>query len=191
MWSEVEEERRIMGIIKDLTGKRFGRLTVIEQAGRGKYRHVLWKCVCDCGKETYVTSNQLVTGRTKSCGCLHEEFIGNISRKHSGSNDRLYNIWEAMKKRCNNQHCPDYKNYGAVGVTVCDEWYDYGTFRTWALANGYDPNAEFSKCTIDRINPFGNYEPSNCRWVDMKVQRNNQRSHYLERENERRKMCDM
>jgi len=180
-----------MGIINDLTGKRFGRLTVIEQAGRSKHRYVLWKCVCDCGNEVVKSGHELMEGKTVSCGCYKNDMIRARRLKHGGSEERLYNIWEAMKKRCNNQRCPDYKNYGAMGVTVCDEWYDYGTFREWALTNGYDPNAEFSKCTLDRINPFGNYEPSNCRWADMKVQRNNRRSHYLERENERRKMCDM
>lgn len=169
-----------MGIVIDLTGNRYGRLTVIEQSGRSSDRHVMWKCLCDCGKVTLVSSHSLRMGCTKSCGCLNGEMSGKRNYKHGGSNERLYEIWEAMKKRCSNPKCEDYKGYGEKGVTVCDEWMDYGEFRKWAMANGYDPKAKYGDCTIDRINPFGNYEPDNCRWVDLKVQANNKRSNYME-----------
>ena len=78
-----------------------------------------------------------------------------------------------MKSRCNDRtgYCKD--------VAVCDEWRDYPTFREWAYSHGYDESAPKGECTIDRINPFGNYEPSNCRWVDMKTQAQNKRTHWL------------
>ena len=68
-----------------------------------------------------------------------------------------------------------YKNYGGRGITVCEEWHDFATFKEWAYSNGYDENAAQYECTIDRINNDGNYEPSNCRWVDMKTQSKNTR----------------
>lgn len=89
-----------------------------------------------------------------------------------------------MRCRCNNPKDKAYKYYGAKGVKVCAEWeHDYGAFRDWALANGYDPNAKFQECTIDRINPFGNYEPSNCRWVDIATQGRNKRTNYVKQNN--------
>lgn len=81
-----------------------------------------------------------------------------------------------MKKRCSNSKCKSYKNYGARGISVCEEWdKDYSSFRKWAYENGYDENAPKFKCTIDRIDNDGNYCPENCRWVDMKIQNSNKR----------------
>ena len=84
-----------------------------------------------------------------------------------------------MKKRCENPNCASYKWYGAKGVIVCEEWHDYTKFKEWALSSGYDDTAKKGDCTIDRINPYGNYEPSNCRWVNMKVQANNKRKEVM------------
>lgn len=81
-----------------------------------------------------------------------------------------------MKRRCENSNHKDYKWYGAKGITVCEEWHNYPAFKQWAVENGYDENAPKGKCTIDRINPYGNYEPNNCRWVDMKTQNSNKRN---------------
>jgi hypothetical protein len=84
-----------------------------------------------------------------------------------------------MGDRCENKKNKSYAYYGAQGVRVCDEWdSDYAKFRDWAMANGYDPEAEFQQCTLDRINPFGDYEPSNCRWVDIVTQERNRRRSY-------------
>lgn len=80
-----------------------------------------------------------------------------------------------MKKRCESSNHKDYKWYGAKGVSVCDDWHDYRVFKEWAINNGYDENAEWGQCTIDRINPYGNYDPSNCRWVSMAEQARNKR----------------
>lgn len=150
-----------MSAAKNLVGQSFGRLFVIERNGR-KGNKALWKCRCDCGNETNVTSSDLVTGNTQSCGCQRKEnFNHNI---HGHSHERLYGIYIAMKTRCRNN--PYYSK-----VSVCDEWVnDYESFREWALNNGYSDSL-----TIDRINNDGNYEPTNCRWVSMKEQRINQR----------------
>ena len=89
-----------------------------------------------------------------------------------------------MRNRCYNPHRNSYRYYGAKGVRICDEWRDdYSKFREWALANGYDENAPRGQCTIDRINPFGDYEPSNCRWVDLKTQARNRRRDYARKNN--------
>jgi hypothetical protein len=80
-----------------------------------------------------------------------------------------------MKKRCENKTDNSYQWYGAKGVSVCEEWHDYEVFKEWAIVNGYDKNAEYGKCTIDRIDPCGNYEPSNCRWVGIAEQNRNKR----------------
>lgn len=149
-------------------GERFGKLVVIERNGSRNNR-VVWKCQCDCGKVVDVVSQDLTRGHTKSCGCLHLESVS----KHGGRKDRLYSVWHSMIRRCETSTDKEYKYYGAKGVAVCEAWHDYILFKKWALDNGYDENAKYGDCTIDRINPNGNYEPSNCRWVDMKTQNNN------------------
>lgn len=88
----------------------------------------------------------------------------------------LYSIWCGMKKRCYYQKSPNYKSYGGRGVKVCDEWKnDFKSFYNWAMSNGYRDNL-----TIDRINPFGNYEPSNCRWATYEEQAKNKRKNFKE-----------
>lgn len=94
---------------------------------------------------------------------------------HGKSNkERLYQTWKNMRQRCNNPNRSDYKRYGGRGITICDEWNDYNTFRDWALSNGYSDNL-----SIDRIDVNGNYEPSNCRWVDGIIQANNVRNNRI------------
>jgi len=96
-----------------------------------------------------------------------------LYHRHGESKTRLYRTWTNMRFRCNDTHDCHYKYYGAKGVKVCKEWDDFTVFKDWALANGYDKNAPFGVCTIDRIDVDGNYEPSNCRWVDAKTQIHN------------------
>lgn len=146
----------------DRTGQRFGKLVVVEEAGRNASKKVLWRCKCDCGNESIVVSGSLVTGNTTSCGCDKGYF------KHGGTGKGSYNTWRAMMRRCYNPKDKDYKRYGLVGVRVDPDWHHYENF---ALDIG-EPNGDE---TLDRINPYGNYEPSNCRWAGIKEQGRNKR----------------
>lgn len=167
-----------MGGVKfnDISGQRFGKLTAVEPAGRYKKTGALmWKCVCDCGKEVIVRGACLRQGNTRSCGCLNQETRRKTAKitftKHGGRNTRLYNIWKDMRQRCHNENSTSFGRYGGRGVSVCKEWEDFQNFRTWAIANGYGDDL-----TIDRIEVNGNYEPGNCRWVDNIIQGNNKRN---------------
>jgi len=144
----------------DRTGQVFGRLTVTEQAGRDKLKKVLWRCRCECGNETVVVSGSLVTGNTTSCGCEGGNF------KHGGTGKGSYNTWRAMIRRCTIPTDKDYPRYGGKGVTVCSAWIEYEQF---AKDMGEPQGDE----TLDRINVYGNYEPSNCRWAGVQTQNRN------------------
>lgn len=164
----------------DITGQKFGRLTALRRTGYRKYPCggglSIWECKCDCGNVIELPLAALRTGNTSSCGCLYKEVMRNIHGKHLETNSRLYRVWKQMRKRCNNTNCREYRWYGAKGVKVCAEWdKSYEAFRDWMLCHGYDESAERGKHTIDRINPFGNYEPDNCRIVSMDVQLHNRR----------------
>ena len=163
-----------MGILVDLTGQKFGKLTVIERHGIDKHGHAAWRCKCECGSETVVSSLYLKKGDTKSCGCLHNLNLINRSTKHGKCGTRLYTVWKSMKDRCYRSHNDRYERYGGRGITICDDWReDFQAFYDWAMANGYDENAPYGQCTIDRIDNDKGYSPDNCRWVDVKTQNNN------------------
>lgn len=146
----------------DRTGEVFGKLTVVEQAGRDKLKKVLWRCKCECGTEAVVVSGSLVTGNTTSCGCIGTNF------KHGGAGKGSYNTWRAMIRRCLVTTDKDYPRYGGKGVLVCPEWMEYRNFA----ADMGEPSGDE---TLDRINVYGNYEPSNCRWAGVQTQNRNVR----------------
>lgn len=165
----------------DLTGKHFGKLTVIcrgpdriNKSGKS----VRWKCICECGVETLVDGRHLKNGHTKSCGCekqISAQKMGKQQATHNRYPTRLYHIWNGLKMRCQNKNNDRFSAYGGRGITVCAEWAgSFETFRDWALANGYRDDL-----SIDRINVNGDYCPENCRWVSMKTQCENRSNNNL------------
>lgn len=165
-----------MSKFKDLTGQRFGKLVVIERYGSHK-GHSQWKCKCDCGNYSIVTTGNLNSGHSKTCGCSYYE-SKNI--KHGLRHTRLYGVWLNIKRRCYLETKPDYERYGGRGIKMCDDWKnDFASFYEWAYKNGYDENASYMECTLDRINTDKDYSPDNCRWVSNKVQQNNKRNNII------------
>lgn len=114
-----------------------------------------------------------MSGDTASCGCLRSEVAAKLNAKHglahSGS---TYDIWVLMRQRCNNPKATGYRYYGGLGVTVCKRWDDYELFLQ-------DMGERPAGLTLDREDPFGNYEPGNCRWVDWAEQNRNKRHKQL------------
>ena len=170
-----------MGKVKDLTGQRFGRLTVIRQNGfgeRNKFgsRYAKWLCKCDCGNSCERTTDILKRNRNDhSCGCLAKEHLDEMAKAnvtHGMTGSRLYGCYKGMMSRCYRPKDIHYNAYGKRGITVCEEWKNNPkAFIKWALANGYSDDL-----TIERINVNGNYEPSNCTWIPMSEQYKNKQS---------------
>lgn len=159
----------------DLAGQRFGRLVAVKMVGKASGGTALWECICDCGKKHIVRSASLRNGDTQSCGCLHREGLVKRNTVHSHRDTRLYGIWNKIKDRCFNPNCKRFSDYGGRGITVCREWKDsFQAFFDWAMENGYKDSL-----TIDRKDPNGNYEPTNCRWSTYKEQGNNKRNNRL------------
>lgn len=164
----------------EMIGKRFGRLTVIEEAGRVSGGQITWICRCDCGNMTKpISGSRMRLGRTRSCGCLSKELLRNRTSTHKATKTRLYNVWLGMRKRCYYPKHNCYADYGGRGISVCAEWKDdFAEFQAWALANGYK-EAPKGECTLDRIDNSKGYSPENCRWTSMVIQDNNKRNNKM------------
>ena len=160
----------------DLTGKTFGRLRVIKRVIKenGSPEKVYWGCICKCGVTTVTTSGALRGGYTKSCGCLNKEKAKQINKSHGMRRSSEYAAWCDMKTRCYNKNFKDYDYYGGRGIVVCDRWIK--SFEAFISDMGIKPYPSFS---LDRINPNGNYEPNNCRWISHKDQCRNRRNNFI------------
>lgn len=159
--------------VNDLTGKRFGRWTVLNKTdpfvrkdGKTESQYV---CKCDCGT-IKVRKSKDILGNSSSCGCYRSEYMRKTRTTHGMTNTRLFHIWDSMKERCKIDN-DNHKHWAGKGIRVCDEWLGengFENFRDWSYENGYS-----DELTIDRIDSNGDYEPSNCRWVDYFAQNNN------------------
>lgn len=171
--------------LKDITGKKFWNLTVIEKAGK-QGKKIMWKCQCDCGETIVAAGCNIKSGKIKSCGCRRKRKSRERLSKHGLSGTRIHNVWDSMRQRCTNPKNPGYQNYGGRGIQVCKEWDDFESFYNWAMAHGYT-----DELTIDRIDVNGNYCPENCRWTTYKVQANNTRTNtWLECRGERHTVAE-
>lgn len=164
-----------MGQIKDFTGLRFGKLVVIEVLpAQDPSKGRMVRCACDCGKETVVPRKAVQSGNTSSCGCGKKRQKTRMDR-----GTKAYRIWQAMLNRCRNPKVKGYQYYGGRGIKVCERWKSFDNF----IADMGQPDENQS---IDRIDPNGDYEPTNCRWATQKEQVNNTaRNRLIERDGEK------
>lgn len=159
---------------RDLSGQRFGRLIALGPIRKNKHNHYVWHCCCDCGKEVEVDFTHLLSGGTRSCGCLHRDVAGEARATHHMSKHPLYNVWAAMKNRCSNPANPSYVRYGKRGIEVCPAWRkSFVAFLEYITAL---PDYGVAGRTLDRVNNDGNYEPGNLRWATCKTQNGNTRT---------------
>jgi len=157
-----------------LEGQRFDRLVVVERTGSDKHKQAMWRCRCDCGNESIVSTNKLRKQNTRSCGCLHKEKAAEslrvVSTLHGLSDSSEWLAWKNAKDRCFNPNHTHYDNYGGRGITMSDEFRN--SFETFYAHVGPKPSPDLS---LDRVNVNGHYERGNLRWATALQQIQNRR----------------
>jgi len=151
---------------RNLAGWRIGKLLILEFVARRKCQ-AYWLCVCECGNEVvrrqdHLIRNMVSAEKANGCRiCVSDTLRLKHGDAKAGKISRLFITWVNMRRRCSNPNVHNWTSYGGKGIRVCTEWEsNYTAFKSWALSHGYT-----DELTIDRINPDGNYDPSNCRWI--------------------------
>lgn len=158
----------VYGIAIDMTGKRYGMVTVIKRANT-HHRRAYWVALCDCGNTTVISGTKLRRGHTKSCGCLRSVKAIERNTVHGMTGTRSYRAWSAMWRRCTNKAASNYKWYGGRGIKVCEAWRDFTVFLR-------DMGEPPPMNELDRIDNDCGYSKNNCRWVTHKANCNNRRN---------------
>lgn len=152
----------------DRMENRYGTWNIVEATGRA------WLCRCDCGVTRRVIRSDLWSGRSKNCGCIRKVTMREAQRQavttHGMEKTPEYRVWVDMRRRCADPRRPDFKNYGARGITVCDEWAQ--SFEAFYRDMGPRPEQH----TMDRLNNDGPYAKWNCVWATRKLQERNKRT---------------
>lgn len=152
----------------DLTGQRFGLLTVIRKSGSKPYGGYSYLCRCDCGTEREISSGSLSRKNgSRSCGCLGRAKLIKRSTSHGLHKHPVYKCWNSMIERCLNPRHTYYARYGGRGIKVCERWRNFEGFRDDMLSTW------FEGATVERKDVNGDYEPSNCTWATRADQNRN------------------
>ncbi len=167
---DIEPKQHRLDYSSLAVGAKCGRLTLLSKERRTQGDG--WRCRCECGKQHWTEAYLLLRGLCKSCGCLKRESLCPRKLIHGQKRTKTYRTWSRMKERCLRPNHKSYGDYGGRGITVCERWL---TFANFFEDMGHAPNG----LQLDRRDNSGNYEPSNCRWVDTRTQQRNTRANRI------------